>query len=60
MTFINPNAAPTLLEQTLEKNIQVLSGIRTHENCDAGIIKLIPQKEAEPYTLSKTGAQYLY
>ena len=38
MTFINPNAAPTLLEQTLEKNIQVLSGIRTHDLCDAGAV----------------------
>ena len=38
MTFINANAAPTLLEQRLEKNIQALSGIRTHDPCDAGAV----------------------
>ena len=37
ITGINASAAVTLLEQRPEK-IQVLSGIRTHELCDAGAV----------------------
>ena len=37
MTVINASAAATLLEQR-PKKIQVLSGIRTHDLCDAGAV----------------------
>ena len=36
-TVINASAAVTLLEQRPEKN-QALSGIRTHDLCDAGAV----------------------
>ena len=38
ITVINANAAVTLLEQRPEKNFQALSGIRTHDLCDAGAV----------------------
>ena len=38
ITVINANAAVTLLEQRPEKNLQALSGIRTHDLCDAGAV----------------------
>ena len=37
MAVINASAAVTLLEQRSEK-IQALSGIRTHDLCDAGAV----------------------
>ena len=37
MTVINASAAVTLLEQRPEK-MQALSGIRTHDLCDAGAV----------------------
>ena len=37
MTVINANAAVTVLQQRPEK-IQALSGIRTHDLCDAGAV----------------------
>ena len=40
ITVINASAAVTLhvLEQRPEKNFQALSGIRTHDLCDAGAL----------------------
>ena len=40
MTVINASAAVTLLEQRPEK-IQALSGIRTHDLCDASALNFI-------------------
>ena len=37
-TVINASAAVTLLEQRPEKKKQALSGIRTHDLCDAGAV----------------------
>ena len=37
LTAINASAAVTLLEQRPEK-VQVLSGIRTHDLCDASAV----------------------
>ena len=36
ITIINASAAVTLLKQRPEKHFQALSGIRTHDLCDAG------------------------
>ena len=38
LTVINANAAVTLLEQRPKKKIQALSGIRTHDLCDADAV----------------------
>ena len=38
ITVIDASAAVTLLEQRPEKNFQALSGIRTHDLCDAGAV----------------------
>ena len=38
ITVINASAAVTLLEQRPEKKFQALSGIRTHDLCDAGAV----------------------
>ena len=38
ITVINARAAVTLLEQSPENNFQALSGIRTHDLCDAGAV----------------------
>ena len=38
VTVINANAAVTLLEQRPEKKFQALSGIRTYDLCDAGVV----------------------
>ena len=38
ITVINASAAVTLLEQRPEKIFQALSGIRTHDLCDAGAV----------------------
>ena len=38
ITVINASAAVTLLEQRPEKKILALSGIRTHDLCDAGAV----------------------
>ena len=38
ITVINASAAVTLLEQRPEKNFQALSGIRTHDLCDASAV----------------------
>ena len=38
ITVINASAALTLLEHRPEKNFQALSGIRTHDLCDAGAV----------------------
>ena len=38
LTVINASAAVTLLEQRPEKNFQALSGIRTHDLCDASAV----------------------
>ena len=38
LRVINASAAVTLLEQRPEKNFQALSGIRTHDLCDAGAV----------------------
>ena len=35
---ISANAAITLLDQRPEKKFQVLSGIQTHDLCDAGAV----------------------
>ena len=35
---INASAATTLIEQRPEKKFQALSGIRTHDLCDAGAV----------------------
>jgi len=37
---INANAAVTLLEQRPEKKFQALSGIRSHNLCDAGAVQV--------------------
>ena len=37
-TVINASAAVTLLEQRPEKIFRLLSGIRTHDLCDAGAL----------------------
>ena len=38
VTVINASVAVTLLEQRPEKIFQALSGIRTHDLCDAGAV----------------------
>ena len=38
ITVINASAAVTLLEQRPEKYFQALSGIRTHDLCDASAV----------------------
>ena len=38
ITVINASAAITLLEQKPEKKFQALSGIQTHDLCDAGAV----------------------
>ena len=38
ITVINASAAVTLLEQRPEKIFQALSGIRTHDLCDASAV----------------------
>ena len=38
ITVINASAAVTLLEQRPEKHFQALSGIRTHDLCDASAV----------------------
>ena len=42
ITVINANAAVTLLEQRPKKFFQALTGIRTHDRCDAGLTRIRP------------------
>ena len=48
ITVINASAAVTLLEERPEKNFQALSGIRTHDLCDAGAV--LSQLSYQSYT----------